>query len=216
MPCPQIMINCPKNCPAQDLKKLPGYGRLGAFPQGTNWDNWVNYCENLRRDECNRILQRYGQIKLYILTESIPYSRFIYDRQSNYCANVGLRTRLCRELINANCPPNINHCSQCPNLNKLLNYLRDKGILIVDCALCPLYRLNKFSARRHAATICLNNNTIAYLNVTPNAPIITIFPLNCGFLKTKKPHVQSRVVKEFRFGNLTGLRKAIEQSLGDP
>ena len=211
MPCPQIMVSCPENCPAQNLKNLPNYG-----PQGTNWNNWVNYCENLRRNECNLILEKHGRIKLYILTESIPNGRFVYDPQSNYRNNNGLRKQLCIVLINANYPPNINHCSQCPNFNMLLNYLRDKGILIVDCALCPLHMLNRFSGRRHAATICLNNNTGIYLNVTPNAPIITIFPRNCGFLKTKKPHVQNRVIKELSFSNLAGLKNAIEQILEDP
>jgi len=171
----------------------------------------------LRRDECNRILQKHGQIKLYILTESIPYSRFVYDVQSNYRVKVGLRTRLCKELINARCPPNVRHCNHCQNFNVLLDYLRNEGILIVDCAFCPLHLLeNKFKNRRYAATLCLNNNTIEYLKVTPNAPIITIFPCNCGFLRRKKPYVQSRVVEEFSFSNLEGLKDAIEQILGNP
>lgn len=176
--CPQIDVNavncgnCRGNCPALNLKNMGGYGTLGAFPQGTSWNVWVDYCENLRRDECNQILNMHGQIRLYILTESIPYRRFIYDPQSNYAGgNVppGLRTNLCRELLNVTCP-NVNHCNQCQYFNQLLDHLRRKGLLIVDCALCPLHLMRRnFRNRKRAATICLNNNTIAYLNVTPNA-----------------------------------------------
>lgn len=223
MACPQIVVNCPENCPAQDLKKLTEYGKLGAFPHGTNWSDWVNYCENLRRNECNQILKMHGQIKLYILTESIPYSRFVYDPQSNYRfgknVRVGLRTRLCEELLNAKCPPNINHCNQCQYFNQLLDYLRNKGILIVDCALCPLHKKDHrrltYKDRRIAATLCLNNNIIQYLNISPNAPIITIFPSKCGFYKTKKPYVRKRVKGEFNFSNLRGLKDTIERILSD-
>ena len=176
------------------------------------------HCEDLRQRECNEILRRHGRIRLYILTESIPRTRFVYDEQSNYCihsARQGLRTRLCEELINAECPSDICNCSQCPNLNKLLNYLRDKGILIVDCALCPLHSLSNRTNRRHAATQCLNNNTMAYLNVTQNAPIITIFPRNCGFLRSQQPNVQSRVVRRFNFSYLRGLMDAIQDVFVD-
>ena len=152
-------------------------------------------------------------------TESIPHGRFVYDPQSNYYRNRGLRIQLCRELINANCPSNINHCNQCPHFNQLLDYLRNEGILIVDCALCPLHKLQRYRDRRVAATLCLNNNTGVYLNVTPNvtpnAPIVTIFPSNCGFHKSRKPHVRNRVRKEFGFSNVEGLKDTIKQLLGD-
>ena len=215
MACPQIVVNCPENCPTQHLRNLTNFGPQQNMP----WNNWVSHCEDLRQRECNEILRRHGRIRLYILTESIPRTRFVYDEQSNYCihsAMEGLRTRLCKELINAECPPDVCNCSQCPNLNTLLNYLRDKGILIVDCALCPLHLLkNNYTNRRHAATQCLNNNTMAYLNVTQNAPIITIFPCNCGFLRRRKLHVQRRVVEEFNFSYLRGLEDAIQDVLVD-
>jgi len=220
MPCPQISVNCPQNCPAQGLRDLGRYGsKSRKFPNGTNWNVWINYCEDLRRSECDKILEKYGKIRLYILdilAESIPYSRFVYDPQSNYKAGRELRKKLCQELLNVRCPQNVKHCNQCPHFNQLLDYLRNKGILIVDCALCPLYRLNNYRGRRLAATLCLNHNTIAYLNVTPNAPIITIFPHHCGFLRRKKPYIQQRVVRQFNFSSLNGLKDAIEEILGDP
>jgi len=59
-----------------------------------------------------------------------------------------------------------------------------------------------------------------YLNVSPNAPIITIFPAglyqNYGYFRRKKPHIDRRVIKRFNFGDLNGLRKEIEEVLGDP
>lgn len=216
MACPQIVVNCPEDCPARHLRRARNYGPFQDMP----WDDWVRCCEYLRRRECNEILRRHGRIRAYILTESIPRTRFVYDEQSNYCirsARRGLRTRLCKELINAECPPDVCNCSQCLNLNTLLNYLRDKGILILDCALCPLHRLRSRRARRHAATLCLNNNTIAYLNVTQDSPIITIFPANADFLEVSSLLYGRRVEGRFNFSSLGGLRDKIQEILeSDP
>ncbi len=131
-----LLVTSCQSCPAVNLKNLKNYGHTSkAFPRGTNWEFWVNYCENLRKNECIRILDLHGEIKLYLLTESIPHGRFIYDTDSNYhrhsSIRPGLRTNLCEELIDANCPSNINHCSDCPHLNRLLEYLRRKGILLL-------------------------------------------------------------------------------------
>ena len=215
MACPQIdlqSVDC-RGCPAQRLKAGRGYGSS----QNMSWRGWVEYCESLRRAECEAIVETRGGVKLYILAESIPRTRFVYDRRSNYHerhARKGLRTWLCKELLGVSCPPDIGHCSQCPHLDRLLELLRCKGILIVDCALCPLHRLDK-KDRRRAATLCLQNNTKRYLDIAPNAPIITVFPAGCGFLRRQLPNVQRRVVREFAFENLSGLKSTIEQILGD-
>jgi len=192
-------IRC-DNCPARHLKRKTCYG-----PQeNLNWLDWVKYCENLREKEAKRIIKNHGTIRLYILTESIPCHRFIYDLNSSY-PNCTLRYHLCEELLNIR-----GDCKR-----QLIDYLKQKGILIVDCALCPLHKLQKKSERRLAATICLNNNTGAYLNINPNAPIIAIFPRNCGFLKTRKPHIAKRIVKQFGFKNVRNLKDVIKRILGD-
>lgn len=68
--------------------------------------------------------------------------------------------------------------------------------------------------RRHAATLCPQNNTKKYLDIASNAPMIIVFPRECGFLKSQLPNVQKRVVREFAFKNLSGLKSTIEQLLG--
>lgn len=187
-------IRC-DDCPARHLKGKACYG-----PQANlSWLDWAKYCESLREEEAKRIIKNHGTIKLYILTESIPCRRFIYDPDSQYPKG-GLRYNLCKELLGTH-----EDCRM-----QLINYLQQKGVLIVDCALCSLHRLGKKSDRRQAATICLNNNTERYLNINPDAPIMAIFPRNCGFLRTRKQHIEKRIVKRFGFKNVRGLKIAIE------
>ena len=125
----------------------------------------------------------------------------MYDFNSSYIKGQ-LRYNLCEELLGS--------CSDCKN--QLIDFLKRKGILIVDCALCPLHLLTSKS-RRIAATICLDRHTGGYLNVSPHAPIITVFPRRCGFHK-KNPEVRVRGIKEFRFKRLGGLKETIRQILG--
>ena len=188
-------------CPANSLKDKKGYGPSGD----RKWFDWVSYCERLREKEAKVITKIHGKIKLYILTESIPSNRFIYDLDSRYDQG-GLRRDLCRELLGID-----GDCGA-----RLIAFLREKGILIVDCALCPLHKLGEKKYRRHAATMCLSNNTHKYLDKSPNAPIITIFPSRSGFLKSQVHfNITRRIARdgEFSFKNITGLRAKIHEIL---
>jgi len=153
-----------------------------------SWEEWVKECEKLREEEAKKIVEKHGRIRLYILAESIPRSRFVYDRNSDYRKGGLLRKQLCAELVGG-CPDDPESCEDCSNFNRLLEYLRNEGVLIVDCALCPLHEIKKDNANksmRHAATKCLRNNTVFWLKKY-NAPIITIFPSKRGFLKRDLP-----------------------------
>jgi len=152
----------------------------------------IKKTERLRKKEIKSI----QRIKLFLLCESAPEKRFVYDLNSQYSKN-GLRYLLRNELVDAG------------NDEKLFDYLRKQGVLIVDCALCSLHKLSGKKDRRAAATICLERHTQAYLDLNPEAPIVAIFPSKCGFYKRKLPHIQGRVKHEFRFTNLTGLKDTI-------
>uniref|UniRef100_A0A7J2TLC4 Uncharacterized protein n=1 Tax=Archaeoglobus fulgidus TaxID=2234 RepID=A0A7J2TLC4_ARCFL len=179
------------------------------------WKEWVDHCEKLREEEAKRIAERHGRIKLYILAESIPKNRFVYDRDSDY--RKGLRKNLCEELLNE-CPKHVKSCRECRNFDELMEYLRSKGILIVDCALCPLHRISQTKIRVKAAVNCLKNNNIHYLEISADAPVIAILPKNVKSslienLKESLPEIGIRIVGDFQFTRLQGLKSTIEQFL---
>jgi hypothetical protein len=151
-----------------------------------------------------KVVSSMKQIDLFLLGESNPANRFFYDKETNYSYN-GLRYFLRQELVDGG------------SEDQLFNYLIEKSILLVDCAICPLYQLDDQCDKVLAATFCLLKNMMPYLNLNPKAPIITIFPLGRGFSKRSIPDITKRVVGHFRFPkekkHLSGLNKKIEDSL---
>lgn len=208
-------INCQK-CEAEKycLKNWKEYGPNGDI----TWKEWVDYCEKLREEEAQRIVEKHGKIKLYILVESIPLKRFIYDRNSDYRkGRYGLRKNLCKELLGG-CPDDVKSCKNCQNFDVLMEYLRNKGILVVDCALCPLHIICQTENRVKAAINCLKNNNIYYLERFKDSPIIAIFPskvIKKSLFEDLKnlQEIGGRILKVFQFSSLQGLENMIEQVL---
>ena len=159
--------------------------------------------EKIERNESLRLseIESIGQIRLILLCESPPNKRFIYDRDSDY-STTGLRPSLRRELVGDGSDEH------------LFDYLRRKSIIVVDCALCPIHGLENKKDRRSAATVCLERHTHEYLDRYPDAPIITILPIKCGFRKRELPAIKKRVREHFEFSDLDGLEAAIN-SLAD-
>lgn len=151
-------------------------------------------------DMRHRALQRLprGTADLILLCESPPAQGFIYDRSSSSSLRGNLRSELAGN----------------GGDDALFDFMDDHGIWVVDCALCPLHRLNMYSHRRHAATICLQRHIAAYLNAMPHAEVKAIFPKNCGFLKKQLPSIAKRITKYFRFSDLKGLKENVDQLRG--
>jgi hypothetical protein len=59
----------------------------------------------------------------------------------------------------------------------------------------------------------LERHTKKYLEINPDARIITIFPSKCGFHKRKFPEISKRIIDGFKFSDLRGLKEKIENSL---
>jgi len=86
-----------------------------------------------------------------------------------------------------------------------------KGIVLFDCALCPLYKLENITLRRKAATHCFLSINRFQLDEYPGIPIATIFPANLGYLKSEIPNdILKRVKGEFSFSDQTGLSQLYE------
>src|SRR5258706_4838593 len=112
----------------------------------------INRWETIREEVTLSI----EKINLYLLGESIPANRFFYDKSTDYSMD-GLRYFMRLELADGGSD------------DQLFAYLKDNGILLVDCALCPLHRLKEQNDKILGATFCLQRNTMGYLRLNPKA-----------------------------------------------
>ena len=115
-------------------------------------------------------LSKIKDVKLILLGESMPADRYFYDKQS--CYNDGFRYNL---------KVNLNISSD----EELFSYLQKKGVIVIDCAFCPLHCLSTKKARRHSATYCLQRHNKKIILDYPSAPIFSFFPSKLGYLKSE-------------------------------
>ena len=144
-----------------------------------------------------KAIEEIVKIKLYLLCESIPADRFFYDLDTDYTKD-GLRLMMMDEL-------------ELDTDADVIRYFRKRGIVLADCAFCPLHDLGSKPEKQKAASQCLRNHNLNILEINPAAPIITVFPANRGYLKSEFPEIESRKVASFSFLKLSGLKAMIEQ-----
>lgn len=154
-------------------------------------------CWESIREEAIRAI---NSINIYLLGESIPEKRFFYDKNTDY-SHDGLRYYVRKELVKNGTD------------EELFGYMTRNGIVLVDCAVCPLYKIKQDNDRVIAATFCLARNTQQYLKMNSEAPIITIFPLKGGFAKNSLLQIEKRIVGKFQFTRLNGLKALVENVL---
>ncbi len=139
-------------------------------------------------------IDRIKEVKLILVGESMPASRYFYDLETEY--NDGMRYNLKEEFGQLDISD-----------SQFLESFRRKGIVLFDAALCPIHQLEKGKIRRAAATYCLLTQNAVQIESFPSVPIVTIFPSKKGWKKTEIPlNIRSRVVDEFGFSNVEGLR----------
>jgi len=156
----------------------------------------------------DRYLKRSKQIRLILLGESMPASRYFYDLETEY-EDGGLRYSLKKEFGKLDLEDNL-----------FLMSMARKGIVLFDCALCPLHifrkkdlpLININKLRRYAATYCFQTITGQEIVKYSDVPIVTIFPSNMGWLKNEIPFsVRNQVVGEYIFSDQTGLSALFEE-----
>lgn len=146
-----------------------------------------------------KFIDRMKKVRLIILGESMPANRYFYDINTDY-ENRGLRYTLKKEFNKIELSDSL-----------FLESMVRKGIILFDCALCPLYLIRNNVLRRKAATHCFMSINQIYLGKYPEVPIVTIFPVKMGYLKTEIPEeIISRVKGEFSFSDQTGLSHLYE------
>ena len=144
-------------------------------------------------------LANINPIKVILLGESFPENRYFYDIDSNYEHGV-LMFNLKKEY------------GIQTNIEMIMKF-RELGVVIYDCAYCPLFRLDTKTDQRHAATVCLKNYKRHFLHQN-TCPIITFFPAKRGFLKSELSEIASRIIAEFKFSSLQGIEEAIFKCQG--
>ena len=151
----------------------------------------------------DRYIERMKRVKLILLGESMPANRYFYDLNTDY-ENSGLWFTLKKEF-------NKLEISDSLFLESMVRY----GIVLFDCALCPLFELDANTLRCKAATHCLMSINQIHLRQNPDVPIVTIFPSKMGFLKSDIPvEILLRVKCEFSFSNQSGLNQLYEKMKG--
>lgn len=144
-----------------------------------------------------KYVRRIKKLRLILVGESMPANRYFYDINSDY-ENGGMRINLQKEFDQMEISE-----------SQFLESFTRKGIILHDCALCPLYLLKGHSLAmfRKIATYCFLTHNMDMVTANENVPIATIFPSNRGWLKTEIPwDIRSRINAEFSFSNLTGLK----------
>lgn len=140
-------------------------------------------------------IDRMKKIRLILLGESMPSKRYFYDINTSYEDN-GMRYNLKKEFDQ----------SELTDVQFFQSFRR-KGIVLHDCGFCPVHKLNSNTEKRNAATFCLLTQNIEFLHLTPEIPIITIFPFNRGWLKNEVPDsIKKRIIAEFSFNKIKGIK----------
>jgi len=140
-------------------------------------------------------LRQIKPVKVILLGESYPATRYFYDLDSNY-ENRGLMYNLKQEFgISTN--------------KKMIIKFRELGVVVYDCAFCPLHLLENKTDQRHAATHCLKSYKLEFFKEN-TAPIITFFQSKRGFLKSDLPEIEKdRIAGAFNFNSLHGIKNLI-------
>jgi len=160
----------------------------------------VEQMEKIKRWHSMFILElnQIEEIKLILLGESYPKNLYFYDLDSNYEYG-GLMYNLRQEFgvsLNAD----------------MIKLFRELGVIVYDCAYCPLCKLDNKVEQRHAATYCLKSYKLDFFNKY-NVPIITFFPSKRGLLKRELPEISRKICSEYKFDSLFGIKQSILKNI---
>ncbi|MBP7678786.1 MAG: hypothetical protein KA096_00010 [Bacteroidales bacterium] len=155
-------------------------------PRKIQIENW-----EYRRD---KYIDRINKVKLILLGESMPAGRYFYDLSSDYDIG-GLRFTLKQEFNKSELPDGL-----------FLESLVRKGIILFDCALCPLHKMSNNTLRREAATYCFLTINIEHMLSYPKITYVTIFPSHLGFKRNEIPvEILIREKCRYSFSDQAGL-----------
>jgi len=149
-------------------------------------------------DRKERYVSRIKKLRLILVGESMPATRYFYDINSDYETG-GMRFNLQKEFDQMEISE-----------SQFLESFTRKGIILHDCALCPIYLLVKkirIAVAKEVTSYCFKTHNFDLIIKTPEIPIATIFPVGRGWLKKELPYeIRRRIVAEFSFSDLTGLK----------
>lgn len=158
----------------------------GLLVKPEGYDTKINYWRSLQLDTINNI----KDIRLFILLPFLSPDRFFYDLDTD----AWHRNDLKRILLNGSTDI------------EFINYLNNRGIVIVECCFCPLHRFFlhdiPFSIMSKVITTCFRRHNLHLLKINKLAPIITLFEEPGCFVDEGVPEIKKRIIKNFELHRL--------------
>ena len=142
----------------------------------------------------DKYIARMKSVKLILLVECMEADRYFYDINTIYEYD-GVRYTLKKEFGKLEISDSL-----------FLESMARKGVVLYECALCPLYLIENNVLRRKAATHCFLTINRFNLDEHPGITVATLFPVGLGYNKKEIPaEIISRVKGEFNDADQTGL-----------
>ena len=156
-------------------------GCKGLIVKPTDYDSTIKNWRSMQMDAINNI----KTINLYLLLPFLSPDRFFYDLNTD----AWHRNDLKRILLKGSTDQDF------------LNFLNDRGIVVVECCFCPLHRFFMlgipFSEIPNVITKCFKRHNLHLLKINKTSPIITLFEESRSFDDKGMPEITDRIIKNF-------------------
>jgi hypothetical protein len=168
------------------LKTLNCKKCKGLIVKPENYDSKIDYWRSLQLEVFSNI----KTIRLYLLLPFLSPDRFFYDTETDSWHRNDLKRILLKGSTD----------------KEFLNYLKDRGIVIVECCFCPLHRFLlhgiPFSQMSKVITLCFRRHNFNLLKIHKSAPIITLFEEPGCFVNEGVPEINNRIIKNYEMFKL--------------
>jgi hypothetical protein len=140
-------------------------------------------------------LKNIKSVKLYILLPFLSPDRFFYDLNTDAWHRNDLKKIFLKGSSDEN----------------FINYLNERGIVIIECCFCPLHRLFfhdiTLSVMPEVITTCFKRHNLVFLKINKTAPVITLFDDNDTTIEDDFPGLKNRIIRNFDLNKLLNSNK---------
>ena len=150
------------------------------------YDTRIQHWRTLQMEAIKNI----KNIRLYLLLPFSSPDRFFYDTETD----AWYRNDLKRILLKGSSDKDF------------IDYLNNRGIVIVECCFCPLHRFFlhgiPLSIMSKVITTCFKRHNLHLLKINKVAPVITLFDEPDSLTDIGIPGIKSRIINNFELYKL--------------